>query len=177
MDEGRLQVQAPEEWVPCDLVGAFGLSCTAEYVAQRLGATWLEEYEPGLGPTAVIMLARDGESRYALVASGLDYIHDVMVEARRELDPWTVQWEVLGALGLTTADIAERGWYASWSLPAHTPARQDGAEWRLWRQDDHGNVVAIRDFVTRDGAERARRMFTARGHGQIYWVAPRALDA
>lgn len=42
--------------------------------------------------------------------------------------------------------------------------------WRLWRQDDHGNEVLVRDFDDRAAAERARDEFVARGHHQHYWV-------
>jgi hypothetical protein len=42
--------------------------------------------------------------------------------------------------------------------------------WRLWRQDDHGTQVPVRDFATREEAERARDEYEAKGHHQHYWV-------
>lgn len=43
--------------------------------------------------------------------------------------------------------------------------------WRLWRMDDHGNEVVVRDYPTREEADAACAEFHARGHHQHYWVA------
>lgn len=44
----------------------------------------------------------------------------------------------------------------------------------LWRQDDNGNEVAIATGLSRSEAEERARVFEARGHKQLYWVAPDA---
>ena len=43
--------------------------------------------------------------------------------------------------------------------------------WRLWRQDDHGNEVPIRDFADKGDAEAACQRFNDGMHHQTYWVA------
>jgi 8-oxo-dGTP diphosphatase len=47
-----------------------------------------------------------------------------------------------------------------------------GAAWILMRQDDNGNRVEMARFDVRAEAETAAAEFEARGHKQLYWVAP-----
>lgn len=46
------------------------------------------------------------------------------------------------------------------------------AGWILMRQDDNGNRVEMARFEIRAEAEAAAAEFEARGHKQLYWVAP-----
>lgn len=46
------------------------------------------------------------------------------------------------------------------------------AGWILMRQDDNGNRVEMARFAVRAEAEAAAEEFEARGHKQMYWVAP-----
>jgi hypothetical protein len=73
-----------------------------------------------------------------------------------------------------TFDFAHRGQIAfectamslRWDVPA-----PDGA-WCVWRQDDHGNRFVVSGDHTRAEAERVCAKFEARGHKQMYWIAP-----
>lgn len=47
-----------------------------------------------------------------------------------------------------------------------------GGSWVLMRQDDNGNRVEMSRFAARAEAEAAAVEFEARGHKQLYWVAP-----
>jgi len=51
------------------------------------------------------------------------------------------------------------------------------AGWSVWRQDDNGNRFSIRAGLTREEAEQMCRDFEARGHKQLYWVAPDGASA
>ncbi|WP_203901757.1 hypothetical protein [Virgisporangium aliadipatigenens] len=44
--------------------------------------------------------------------------------------------------------------------------------WIVWRQDDNGNRFEVRRFDDRAAAEALAAEMEARGHKQIYWVAP-----
>ncbi|MCA9805964.1 MAG: hypothetical protein KC777_28545 [Cyanobacteria bacterium HKST-UBA02] len=67
---------------------------------------------------------------------------------------------LLTALGLSTADL-------SWindevELAAH----------EVWRQDDNGNEFLVETLPCRADALSRVRMFTERGHKQLYWASP-----
>ncbi len=49
-----------------------------------------------------------------------------------------------------------------------------GPGWLLMRQDDNGNRVEMARFDVRAEGEAAAAEFEARGHKQLYWVAPAA---
>ncbi|MEU7819498.1 hypothetical protein [Catellatospora sp. NPDC049133] len=49
-------------------------------------------------------------------------------------------------------------------------AEQD--RWVVWRQDDNGNRYEVRRCDTRAEAEQLAAEMEARGHKQLYWVAP-----
>jgi hypothetical protein len=44
--------------------------------------------------------------------------------------------------------------------------------WVVWRQDDNGNQYEVSRLPTRAEAEELAATMEARGHKQIYWVAP-----
>jgi hypothetical protein len=54
------------------------------------------------------------------------------------------------------------------------PISMGELRFRLWRQDDNGNRVLIREYADREAAELARDEMQARGHKQLYWVEPDA---
>jgi hypothetical protein len=166
-----IEVQRPEDWKAVPLVSTLELTCTREHVDRRLGGPeWVFDDSEGLGPRRFIGLRRGGVSRYVLGISDFDDIKGVFVEADMAIDQWTVRWEILHLLGLTSADIAAERFGSR-----REPVLEEAAgEWQLWRQDDHGNVVAVRQFVTRDEADSARDLLDRQGHPQAYWVERRA---
>jgi hypothetical protein len=168
---GPVQCQAPGDWVPCRLVPLCALNCSVEHISAKLGGDWTEDVEDGLGRVLLMALAQDGSSRYVLSASAEpEALGGIVVEADANVDPVAACQSILRALGLTSADFTDP-WYVTWS---HRPgARADAGEprWTLWRQDDHGNVVAVRDFSTREAAAAECARLEAAGHRQTYWVA------
>ncbi|HSU35414.1 MAG TPA: hypothetical protein VLJ88_07120 [Propionibacteriaceae bacterium] len=44
--------------------------------------------------------------------------------------------------------------------------------WIVWRQDDHGNRAEVARFSFQDEADELCKTMEARGHKQLYWVAP-----
>jgi hypothetical protein len=42
--------------------------------------------------------------------------------------------------------------------------------WELWRLDDNGNRLLIRDFADRSAAEKELAHFEALHHKQTYWL-------
>lgn len=60
--------------------------------------------------------------------------------------------------------------------PVSSKLRKVGAEprWTIWRQDDNGNQSVISSGHSRDEAARLCAEFEARGHKQLYWIAPDA---
>lgn len=168
---GRIRAQAAEDWTTCGVVPAFALRCTPEQVTAKLGAAWTEDVEDGLGPVLLMGLEQDGVSRFVLVASAApDGPSGIVVEVDAAVDFWSARWDILRALGLTSADIDDEGWFVSWGTRTAQPTV--GTVWRLWRQDDHGNVVQVRDFRSKDSADAARARFASGGHRQTYWVEP-----
>jgi hypothetical protein len=49
-------------------------------------------------------------------------------------------------------------------------------KWTVWRQDDHGNRVAVQSELSCDQAESLFRQLEARGHKQTYWIEAAAAD-
>ena len=49
--------------------------------------------------------------------------------------------------------------------------------WGLLRQDDNGNLYAVREFTSQREAEAAAASFEAHGHKQMYWVERLAVRA
>jgi hypothetical protein len=49
--------------------------------------------------------------------------------------------------------------------------------WVVWRQDDNGNQYEVSRLATRAEAEELAATMEARGHKQIYWVAPADPDS
>lgn len=71
--------------------------------------------------------------------------------------------QVLEATGLDTADLgAIHPMVVVDALPV----------WEVWRQDDNGGVFQVRRLRCGSAAERLCAELAARGHKQIYWVAP-----
>ncbi len=71
----------------------------------------------------------------------------------------------------------EQGWWAT--VPKKTSTSQFSTEvstqaenWAVWRQDDNGNRFLISAGHSRGKAEKIAQEFEARGHKQMYWVAP-----
>jgi hypothetical protein len=46
----------------------------------------------------------------------------------------------------------------------------------VWRQDDNGNRFVVERHLSRDEAERLAAEFEARGHKQVYAIAPDSND-
>lgn len=44
--------------------------------------------------------------------------------------------------------------------------------WIVWRQDDNGNQFEVARKDSRAAAEELAATMEARGHKQLYWVAP-----
>jgi len=44
--------------------------------------------------------------------------------------------------------------------------------WVVRRQDDHGNRFEVSRHDTREAAQEHADVLEARGHKQLYWVAP-----
>ncbi|GIJ48213.1 hypothetical protein Val02_50990 [Virgisporangium aliadipatigenens] len=55
---------------------------------------------------------------------------------------------------------------------ANTDKLPHMSAWIVWRQDDNGNRFEVRRFDDRAAAEALAAEMEARGHKQIYWVAP-----
>jgi hypothetical protein len=55
--------------------------------------------------------------------------------------------------------------------PVNTERTGTGT-WIVWRQDDHGNRAEVARFTFEDEADELSRTMEARGHKQLYWVAP-----
>jgi UDP-N-acetyl-2-amino-2-deoxyglucuronate dehydrogenase len=51
-------------------------------------------------------------------------------------------------------------------------SRSPPARWAVWRMDDNGNTLVVREHLEAAEAERLAVEFTARGHKQIYWAKP-----
>ena len=49
---------------------------------------------------------------------------------------------------------------------------EEPRRWVLWRQDDHGNKAELARYTDRADAQARATEFEARGHKQLYWVAP-----
>lgn len=45
--------------------------------------------------------------------------------------------------------------------------------WIVWRQDDNGNRFEVARRESRAEADELAATMEARGHKQLYWVAPR----
>lgn len=63
------------------------------------------------------------------------------------------------------------------SQPARDAPAPPRARWAVWRQDDNGNRFLINGGLTREEADRLCGEFEAKGHKQLYWVAPEGRDA
>jgi hypothetical protein len=50
------------------------------------------------------------------------------------------------------------------------PPPEPPGTWSVWRIDDNGNTFLVREWLSRDEAERLAAEFEARGHKQMYWV-------
>ncbi|RUR69785.1 hypothetical protein EJP67_22260 [Variovorax guangxiensis] len=53
--------------------------------------------------------------------------------------------------------------------PAFTKPLQ---AFRLFRLDDNGNRILMREYESRRIADYYQRVYEARGHKQLYWVEP-----
>jgi hypothetical protein len=81
------------------------------------------------------------------------------------------------AVGATmAADHRDSGW-AVLRDPAGnefcvTRSSAERRPWVVWRQDDNGNRFEVGRFGTRGEADEVAATMEARGHKQMYWVAP-----
>ena len=61
------------------------------------------------------------------------------------------------------------------SNPAHEPDDRDleiPPAFQVWRIDDNGNVFTVGEPTSERDARCLVAMYEARGHKQMYWVAP-----
>ncbi len=78
----------------------------------------------------------------------------------------------IGKTGLDELLTGEEGSHQCSVLPhhPHNMDQEEETQWRLWRQDNHGNEFPMVLFADREEAEAECRRYIALGHHQHYWV-------
>ncbi|MBI4451278.1 hypothetical protein HY642_04855 [Candidatus Woesearchaeota archaeon] len=48
--------------------------------------------------------------------------------------------------------------------------------WSVWRQDDNGNAVLVKDALPREQALSLVEQYQQQGHKQLYWAEPQEIE-
>jgi hypothetical protein len=157
----------PERWVKGDYRWIGNLRYSADEMARRLNARFMEDIEDGLGPfRAAGFQAPNGRrfhlTQYLLAPGGpaliIECLHDEHFST--DLD------DVLESLDMDLSDIAIYGSGLAISPEAWLIRHA------LWRQDDNGFQTLVEVFPCRASASKRMRAFEATGHKQTYWIEP-----
>jgi hypothetical protein len=141
----------------------FGLNEDIEAFAARTGTEAIRWWLDGLGWWV--------STRFCSLASGRPYMVDAELRrstmiafyAQLGIDPTDAVLDLFEALAIDDSDVT------------FLDPRVDLARlpvWALMRQDDNGNVFEIARLRAYSKACAQARVFTDRGHKQLYWVEP-----
>ena len=149
-----------EDWKPvCEPVWLASLPFKYKDFIAKFDLEFLIEVEDGMGETAFACAMLDQTQLWfqSRLISGDDaylalYVHGTEENWEKVLN------ELCAACGISQADL----------LAKQTELRP--GRFSLWRLDDNSNEVLMFRFPDRLRAEQCQRLFTDRGHKQIYFV-------
>lgn len=134
-----------------------------EAFAARTGGEVVRWWFDGIGWVQTVHFCAPGSGRPFVVHSMLERPTGLGFCKLRS-DDWTeAAIDLFEALAIDDDDV----YYLN---PAIDRARLP--VWALWRQDDSGNHFEIAQFRSYAKACAQQRMYTQRGHKQMYWVDP-----
>lgn len=129
-------------------------------IESKFDIEFVQSSEEGLGQVFGAFCEING---HQLVLKGYDTKEDkklgVVIEVQgNNPDPKNTIEEILSCFGIGLADL-------TWVRDDLTPPK-----WILFRQGDDGNEVEITRFHKEEVAEYVMKVFTNRGHKQIYFI-------
>lgn len=152
--------QIPLSKVPPGLCQVIGYTILdPKQISDRTGLVF-EQSNGDLGPMdALAGLSRSGMpfGLYRLLNAPIQG-HTTIVVSDQITDITQALEDVLESLGVLTSEL--RSMHPSFQFH----------DYKLWRQDDNGNVAEVEAFNSRSDASIAARHYSELGHKQHYWV-------
>jgi hypothetical protein len=157
----------PDRWVRGDYQPIACLRYSADEMANRLNAHFMEDIEDGLGPFRAAGFQMPSGRQFGLTqylrAPGGPYVEVTCLHDEHFAADFD---DVLESLDMDLSDVLK-----SDSGPVISPEARLVPH-ALWRQDDNGVRSLIAVFPCRANASKSMRSFEAAGHKQTFWIEP-----